>query len=76
MKPTLRQTPHIDMYSAFNDAIRKNITQNEVFPFQNCLNCKYWNFGKEICNKYNIRPPVEIIVYSCPDYEDYNEIPY
>ena len=76
MKPIIRAIPHGDLFSTLNDAIRKYITNSANHPFQNCLNCKHWNFKEEICSRYNIRPPAEIIVYSCPDYEDSNDIPY
>lgn len=35
-----------------------------------CLNCHYWHKPQEKCDKYNQRPPAEIIVAGCPDHED------
>ena len=75
-KPILRYNTHTDLYSAFNDAINKFITNPLAHPFQNCLNCKHWNFGKDQCSKFNTRPPTEIIVYSCPAFEDGEDIPF
>ena len=44
--------------------------------YQNCLNCTGWNHGKDICGKFNAKPPAEVIVYSCEAYEDNDEIPF
>lgn len=46
------------------------------YPYKNCLNCKNWNEKSDICGRYNARPPTEIIVYSCPDHDDNDEIPF
>lgn len=40
------------------------------FPYKNCLNCIHWDEAKEVCMKVNLRPPAEVIVYSCPQHED------
>jgi len=45
-------------------------------PYQSCLNCKHWHYGKELCEKFNAKPPPDVIVYSCPEYEDNNDIPF
>lgn len=53
------------------DAIIREFKIGRVsFPYKNCLNCIHWNEANEICNKFNSRPPVEIIVYSCEVHED------
>lgn len=75
-KPIIRPIPHGDLFSTIGDAIRKQITHAANFPFQNCLNCKHWKFDKDLCGKYNAKPPTEIIVYSCPAYEDFDDIPF
>lgn len=41
--------------------------------FINCTHCIYWDSNKELCKKYNQRPPVSVIVKGC---ESYDEIPY
>lgn len=73
-KPILRQESYMDLVAAINKLFigRSNFTH----IYQNCLNCKHWNYGDEICNKYNARPPTEIIIYSCPEYEDNGDIPF
>lgn len=58
-------------------AIVRLVDRNRVgYPYKNCLNCLSWNEGAELCKKFNARPPAEIIVYSCPDHEDNDEIPF
>lgn len=46
------------------------------YPYKNCLNCLNWNESADVCKKYNARPPTEIIVYSCPEHEDNDDIPF
>lgn len=69
-KPVLRQKVWLDLQST----LVKNITY--AFPFQNCLNCMNWDAGKDQCGLYNAKPPTEIIVYSCPDHKDNDNIPF
>jgi len=75
-KPTMRQNNHADFYSDIHTALDKVIKNPITMPYQNCLNCKHWDFGKDLCNKFNVKPPTEIIVYSCPAYEDDLDIPF
>lgn len=75
-KPIVRAIPHGDLFSTVNEAIRKFISNANNHPFQNCLNCRSWNFKQDLCGKYNAKPPTEIIVYSCPAYEDNEDIPF
>ena len=75
-KPIIRAIPHGDLFSTINDSIRKYITNAANHPFQNCLNCKHWNFANDKCKLYDAKPPTEIIVYSCPSYEDGEEVPF
>ncbi len=75
-KPIVRATPHGDLFSTVNDAIRQFIYNANNHPFQNCLNCKHWKYKEDICGKFGARPPTEIIVFSCPAYEDNEEIPF
>jgi hypothetical protein len=32
---------------------------------RSCLNCGLFDAGKEICRNWGVRPPAEIIVFSC-----------
>lgn len=38
--------------------------------FSTCLNCHHWNDKKEICGKWNARPPAKVIVSGCDDHTD------
>lgn len=43
---------------------------------KNCISCNFWNEQKEICNKYQQKPPARVIAFGCPDYLDMDEIPF
>jgi len=75
-KPIMRQENYADLHTAIRDAIDKQIKNPKTVPYQNCLNCEHWNFGKDLCGLHNAKPPTEIIVYSCPDYKDNDDIPF
>lgn len=32
---------------------------------QGCLNCECWDLKKDLCLKFNAKPPAQTIVYSC-----------
>jgi hypothetical protein len=69
-KPIIRQ--HV--WAELQTTLTKNITNSHIF--QNCLNCMNWNHDEDLCGKYAAKPPTEIIVNSCPDYQDDGEIPF
>ena len=33
--------------------------------FQSCLNCDQFKVNENICQKFGVTPPAEVIVYSC-----------
>lgn len=39
----------------------------------NCTTCCHWHETKEICTKFNVRPPVTIILHGC---EHHQVIPF
>lgn len=41
--------------------------------FDTCLNCVHWHETKEICTKFNERPPAEVIIHGC---EHHDVIPF
>lgn len=69
-KPILRQEVWLNLQS---DLV-KTITRSNIF--QNCLNCKHWKYNEDLCGKFNAKPPTEILIYSCPEYADDDEIPF
>jgi hypothetical protein len=42
----------------------------QVKVYRTCLSCTNWDEGKEICKKFNSRPPAPIIVYACDSWND------
>lgn len=72
-KPIIRPSEE----NAIKYAIEKIFKVGRVgFLYRNCLNCTHWDLGKDLCGKFNSRPPTEIIVYSCPQYEDNSDVPF
>lgn len=71
--PTIRPSSE----SVIKYAIEKIFRVGRIgFPYRNCLNCIHWNVEKDLCGKFNSKPPTEIIVYSCDFYEDDGDIPF
>lgn len=35
----------------------------------NCTTCMHWNETKEMCNKFNQRPPAKVIVQGCLEHQ-------
>lgn len=40
---------------------------------RSCLQCMHWKELKEICEKFNVRPPAKVIVNGC---EHHDFIPF
>lgn len=74
--PILRSHQYIDFKSSVDREIVRYIKNPAAYPFQTCLNCMNWKHELDLCGKYNAKPPAEIIVFSCPDYQDDGEIPF
>jgi hypothetical protein len=74
--PTLRETNYTEINSDLAAGLHKLLRNHMRYPYQNCLNCTQWDFGKDECGKYKSKPPTEVIVYSCPDYVDNEGIPF
>lgn len=71
--PTIRPS----MESNIKYVIEKLFKVSRVgFLYRNCLNCIHWQEGHDKCGKFNIKPPAEVIVYSCEAYEDNDDIPF
>jgi hypothetical protein len=54
--------------------IKSQKSMIQTFAWNCCLNCDHWNREKQWCNKWNVLPPLEVIVVGCEDYE--NAIPF
>jgi hypothetical protein len=68
--PILRKEVYVELQSDLVRLIAKSRA------YQNCLNCEHWKYKEDLCGKHNAKPPTEIIVYSCPDYLDDDNIPF
>lgn len=42
--------------------------------WQTCLNCVEWS--GEVCRKYNVTPPPDVLVVGCEGWFDVNDIPF
>lgn len=64
------------LHDAINKAVDGVIQRSEVF--KSCLTCHHWEGenDKDTCKKYQARPPARIIANGCPDYDDYDDIPF
>jgi len=46
---------------------------------KSCLSCHHWSDPETKCIKYNMTPPLKIIVWSCPDFDhplNLDDIPF
>ena len=68
--PIIRQNVYLELQS---DLVRLIANSR---AYQNCLNCQHWSNERDLCKKFNAKPPTEIIVYSCPEYIDDENIPF
>jgi hypothetical protein len=39
-----------------------------------CINCDYWLKAEELCDRYKVRPPANVIVTGCNTWTD--EVPF
>lgn len=53
-------------------------TFGPVGIMKNCGNCRHMRRGPEPahCMKYDMVPPIEIIMRGCPSYEDESDVPF
>lgn len=41
----------------------------DTFTWECCPNCEHWDSKTEFCGKYQMRPPANVIVIGCVDYD-------
>lgn len=51
------------------DDIHERFTAMLEDHFRNCTECANWNDKKDICQKYNVKPPTKILVKGCEEFE-------
>lgn len=56
------------------DLVQPAIIDAIVNATRTCITCDSWEPGKELCNRFQKRPPAKVIAFGCPAYE--NEIPF
>jgi hypothetical protein len=78
MKPIIRKEASLEFHSKIVQSAFETLEKNsdKYFPFQSCINCKNFSEPDEKCLKYNMRPPVRVLVFGCNDYEDVGDIPF
>lgn len=74
--PKLREENYLELQSAIVNFMNKQLHNTIYHPYQNCLNCTHWNYGEDVCGKFKAKPPTDILIYSCPEYEDDKDIPF
>lgn len=52
--------------------MHKKMVRN--FLLSSCLNCEHWDKKPEQCRKFGMKPPLEVIVYGCAEWEQ--DIPF
>ena len=77
-KPKIRKEASLEFHHNIVQTVFKTLEQNsdKYFPFQSCINCEHFDEPNEICKKYNVRPPLRILLFACEMYEDNQDIPF
>lgn len=67
----------IQLRGLANEAVYKALREVKVMDGLNrsCISCENFDESKELCKKFNARPPARIIALSCDKYVDI-EIPF
>jgi hypothetical protein len=81
IKPIFRATlkePINEGFDAALSTLMQHIREavNEHGAMRSCLNCLHFAEETELCGKFASRPPARVIAYSCPAYEDKDDIPF
>lgn len=82
MKHQIRQTGQTadEASNALSVALNNWFTEFGPVPiFKSCANCAHMvndNQTPTYCNKYNMTPPVAVVVAGCPAHVDSEEIPF
>jgi hypothetical protein len=53
-------------------ACHKEMIDGQIF--RSCLNCDHWGSETDMCGKFEVKPPAEVIVFSCPEW--FPDIPF
>lgn len=72
-KPQIREMMEGNIKYAIEKIFKVGVVS---YPYKNCLNCLRWSSERDMCIKFNAKPPTEILVYSCEAHEDNDDIPF
>ena len=64
------------LHSNIGEAVFSSIEKAKSYPFATCLSCLSFIESKGYCSTHKSNPPPRVIVYSCPDYFDNDDIPF
>ena len=74
LKP--RKEAGANLYHAVKDAVYSSIEKSKSYPFATCLTCVSFIEKDSYCKQHKANPPPKVIVFSCPDYFDNDDIPF
>mgnify|MGYP001571271877 CR=1 FL=1 len=75
-KLKLRQNSSAKLHHNVVETVFSTIEKAKEFPFATCLTCISFIEKDSYCKQHKCVPPPRVIVYSCPDYFDNDEIPF
>lgn len=75
-KLKVRKEASVDFHQQIIEASYSALEQSNKYPFATCLNCISFEENKSYCKKHKASPPPRVIVYSCPDYFDIEDVPF
>ncbi len=75
LKPKLRPDARHDIRARVYNSVE--IEMEKINIYRNCMNCiNFREYQGEVCGLVMKRPPAKIIVNSCEQWEDKDEIPF
>lgn len=48
------------------ELIHKELLECEVI--HGCVNCAHCDVDKNLCNLYNLQPPIRVVTFGCPNW--------
>lgn len=76
IKPQIRDGATYDIAEAIERLLTGNSKPVSNGCFRSCLSCTKFSEIKELCGKFDLRPPARVIAFGCPHYEDNDDIPF
>ncbi len=76
IKPSLRYETILELKASMNNALTRALENEHHYPYRNCLSCSHFTEAKELCNYWQAKPPVRVLVYGCEKHNDISDIPF